>query len=462
MKLNILFSEKKNGLCVNFKNRNYQVIFSPNHWQELSKDQRNFFMDNYAFLKSVHFPLMFSEKEINLNTAEPLLKSQFIRMQLMDIPSLAYSEDKSPEDKADLIRNANYKFKDTKIKRMKFSGFDDPNSSIISFSFGKDSLITLGLAKELGLKTNLFMSEEKGAPIEMNYKNKLSTNFKKEFGLEIEKVFNDAMLLHDFDYFKIKSKNQYLLSHLITEYVMLAMPSAHYHNSKYIFLGNERSCNYYVLDKFGNRCYPAFDQSSEWNAEMNTFLAKFSKLKVASLIEPVGDLAILKILYKRYPELAKYQYSCFPDESKKVANARWCGHCTKCARLYIMLTALGIDPKVVGFTNNMLNGEARYYSIFDEQKNESKDNSNKNQNKRMLYEEIGVGRNEQLFSFYLAYKNGATGKLINKFKEKYLDFAKEKEEEWRTEFFGIHESKMQVSKKLKTKIYSIYKEELSD
>ena len=266
----------------------------------------------------------------------------------------------------------------------------------------------------------------------------------------------------------------------MTEYVFLMLPFAYRYSSKYLFLGNERSCNYYALDKYGNKCYPSFDQSSEWMLEINKMLGSFGNARVGSLVEPLDDLAILKILHRRYPKLAKYQYSCFPDESKKIENERWCCNCSKCARLYIMLKAIGVDPRNIGITKNMLEKDSKYlYSIFNK-KSQTKVEvffkpqtrvaqtakagvlnpslSNK-KGKKTLYDEIGVGRKEQLYAFYLAYKKGAKGKLIDEFKKMYIGLAKEKEDEWRKEFFSVHSSPT-IPQNLKTKINSIFKEEL--
>ena len=445
--MDVNFSQKDSGFSVSFRGKEYNVDFPNGIWKNIPEKFREFFIDNYAMLKTSHLPLMFGRQDIKLNTSRPLFKEQFIDMQMKDIPSLCYSEQASPDNLKDNLRNSAFTFDGDKIKKIRLENFNE-NSCVISLSFGKDSLLSLGLAREIGLKPYLFMSEEKGAPIEFGYKEKLSKRFSDEFGFKVNKAVNETMLMHSFSHFKIESKNQYLVGHLMAEYVFLMLPFAYNHGSKYLFLSNERSCNDYAVDKFGNKCYAVFDQSSEWTAEMNKMLSSIGSVKVSSLIEPIGDLAALKILHNRYPELAKYQYSCFPDESRHAENERWCCNCSKCARIYVMLTAIGINPKDVGFTKDMLGADSKHlYPIFGKK------------GKKTLYDELGTGKNEQIYAFYLAYKNGVKGKLIDEFRKMHLELAKEKEEEWRKEFFSAHDASS-IPQELKRNIYSIYKEEL--
>ena len=68
--------------------------------------------------------------------------------------------------------------------------------------------------------------------------------------------------------------------------------------------------------------------------------------RIVSLVEPLQEIAISKILYQRYPEIAKYQTSCHTD-NVHAKNNRLCGHCSKCAWIYTFMKALNFDPKSV-------------------------------------------------------------------------------------------------------------------
>jgi len=75
------------------------------------------------------------------------------------------------------------------------------------------------------------------------------------------------------------------------------------------------------------------------------------------------------------------------------------------------------------------------------------------------YESSKEARDQQLLAFYMAYKNGMSGDLINLFKKKFLDEAKEREDELYNFFFGIHKS--HLPPKIKQAVESIYREELN-
>jgi hypothetical protein len=169
---------------------------------------------------------------------------------------------------------------------------------------------------------------------------------------------------------------------------------------------------------------------------------------VGSLVEPLHEIAIIKILHHRYPEIGKYQMSCGEVEVEKIEN-RWCQNCSKCARIYIFLLANGIDPKKVGFKVDMLDLKYKNkFSVFNG-KNE----------KTYGYDKSLLGRDEQLLAFLLAFERGVKGKLIEIFKKNYLKEAKEREKELRKKFFGIHSTRT-LPEELKDKVLKIYREEL--
>ncbi len=134
------------------------------------------------------------------------------------------------------------------------------------------------------------------------------------------------------------------------------LPVVHSSNSKYILFGNEKSCDDFYFNRDGYISYPAYDQTSQWLIELNK-IAKFmasSQTCVVSLVEPIYELAIIKILHKKYPEIGKYQRSCIQDNYSRGKPDLWCGHCSKCARVFIFLKSNNINPEKVGFITNML------------------------------------------------------------------------------------------------------------
>ena len=77
------------------------------------------------------------------------------------------------------------------------------------------------------------------------------------------------------------------------------------------------------------------------------------------------------------------------------------------------------------------------------------------------YHKIEWSREEELLAFYLAYRNKARGYLIDEFKKKFLEEAKEREDELYKNVFSAHKAGLGMSKKIEREVWSIYKEELN-
>ncbi|MEM5792924.1 MAG: hypothetical protein QXY45_01005 [Candidatus Aenigmatarchaeota archaeon] len=448
--MNISIKQTSEGPVLNFKGENFSVKYPQNIWINLPEDFRRFFLDNYIFLKSVHLPLMFKETKVNLNTNYPLLKSFISFIYTMSAPSIGDANGLSTEDCFKLLNDSIFRFKGFEIKRPNIDLHKLNESCVMSFSFGKDSLFNFSIAREIGLEIHPIWVMERGAPLENEFKEKMCIPFEKEFGVKIEKLKNETMVLHDYRYFNLKSDLDYIVSHLMTEYAFLMLPYMINYKSKMMVFGNEQSCNFTYINRDGYTCYPEFDQTVVWMKELNNILNMVfnTELNVVSFVEPLHDISITKILHERYPEIGKYQYSCFPDLTEGNKYDRWCCNCSKCARLYIIFKALGIDTKKLGFEEDMLSKyHMKYYPIF----NKSNDNA---------YDRSGVGKDEQMLAFLLASENGVKGYLIDYFKKKFFKDVKKREDELRRMFFGIHTFET-IPKKYKKKLRSIFKEELS-
>ncbi len=167
-----------------------------------------------------------------------------------------------------------------------------------------------------------------------------------------------------------------------------------------------------------------------------------------SVIEPLNDIAVVYALYKRYPEVAKYHMSCFV-ETEAGRDHRWCLDCSVCSKMYLLIAASGFDPKTAGITRNMLTSDCRdYFSLFGGSSVHT-------------YALTGRGRDEQLFAFYLAWKNGDRSDLVQEFENRFLEEAKGREDELYKTFFGLHES-ITMPAHISREATSIYKEVLSD
>jgi creatinine amidohydrolase/Fe(II)-dependent formamide hydrolase-like protein len=97
-----------------------------------------------------------------------------------------------------------------------------------------------------------------------------------------------------------------------------------------------------------------YDQSRYFdNALTRYFHRKGWDISQFSILRPLSELLIQKILVERYPDLQRHQVSCHATH-KENESIRPCGRCEKCRRIVGMLTALAADPTNCGYTQEQI------------------------------------------------------------------------------------------------------------
>ncbi|MEM5803275.1 MAG: hypothetical protein QW350_00875 [Candidatus Aenigmatarchaeota archaeon] len=440
----------KNGFRIKFNKKNYDIKYPKNVFDKTSHENKLFLLDNLSFLTTFHLPLFFNEDSIKYNTNEPLFKTFFRDAAIGDIPNFCSIENKNTNEILKKFYNLEYYFNDVESRLPNFED-DFFNDALINFTFGKESLLTFGVCKEIGLKTDLvyFFGNENES--ETKIKKILSKSFSKKFNQKFFMVKNLVEYLNIGEYIGAKENLNWGYSNQLTEYVLASLPLNVESGDRFTLLGNEKSCNNYFFNNDGYKSYPVYDQSIKCMINVNNMIKIITsgKVSIFSIVEPLNEIAIMKILHNRYPDIAKYQFSCFPDNANY--NGRWCHTCSKCARIYLFFKAIGVDPKIVGFEKDLFRKEfLNNFSLF----NGKTENS-------VVYDYSGLGRDEQLFAFYLAYKNGQKGKAIDIFKKNYLNEAKQREDELFKEFFGVFKP-VTIPKEIRQNVLSIFKEELTN
>ncbi|MGD9250666.1 MAG: creatininase family protein, partial [Desulfobacterales bacterium] len=97
-----------------------------------------------------------------------------------------------------------------------------------------------------------------------------------------------------------------------------------------------------------------FDQSIYFDQTLSAyFLQKGWMISQFSVLRPLSEMLIETILARRYPHLLACQMSCHAT-SKKADRVTPCGRCEKCRRIVGMLTAIGVDPAICGYTADQI------------------------------------------------------------------------------------------------------------
>jgi creatinine amidohydrolase/Fe(II)-dependent formamide hydrolase-like protein len=93
-----------------------------------------------------------------------------------------------------------------------------------------------------------------------------------------------------------------------------------------------------------------YDQSVWFDAAMSRyFLQKGWAVSQFSILRPLSEMLVEKVLWNRYPDLGRLQTSCHAVH-KADEQMKPCGRCEKCRRVVGMLTVIGVDPTRCGYS----------------------------------------------------------------------------------------------------------------
>jgi 7-cyano-7-deazaguanine synthase in queuosine biosynthesis len=426
---------------------NYPAGILPN----LERRAKEILLDNFIYTRT--FPLILLNNTLFYKIAEPSLKDFINYGLLKDIPRISDSAKiktkKLLENFNESKKNGSVIFKKTnQTVKLLPPKETSKKLAILSLSFGKDSLLSYAISKEIGLDVYPTFINDMGKynPNEFKIKKKIAQLFSKEqkpvFVLkdETDNLFRSKEMKEKIE--ELDGTNAMLA------FALELTPLAYYLGTKYIIFGSERSLNDYFVNKERYRVYPSYDQSSTYMKMENQYFKKLTdgNIQILSLIEPIYNIAEIKILYHRYPYLLKYVMSC---SSKKLSNEKWCYQCPTCAKVFLYSVAVGGDPKKMGIKKNLF--EMKYKNLYPVFTSENE----------RVYEKPPRVKEEESLAFLLATRNGQNGELIDLFKQKYLKGVEKKEKELRERYFGIHPSQT-LPPELKNKVVKIYKEELKE
>lgn len=426
----------------------FEVKYPKRVWEKYPSPLKKLLADNVAFALTFHLPLIVPRYQLlEYEMPNPITQELFFKGMVMDLPSTAFMNGSATVSILKKFLEIKYRF-EVGRPRIANVAFPKPRrAATIPFTFGKDSLLTYGLCRELDIASQLIFVYEPtvDSATEGMHKMKLAKDFFREFGVEVGFLQNELGVLrepHGWIGWELQ----------LTQYSLLLLPYALANRSRYLFFSNEQSCNFEFYNDDGFLSNPVYEQSHPWMAENNVYtrILGAKNTFLSSLVGPIHELAIIKILHHRYKKMAKYQMSCWA-EKKQAKKKRWCGNCSKCARIYIFLLALGIDPKTVDFQDNMIaEKNKRHFSIFEGVKRNEGG-----------YDASRLGRDEQLLAFYLAYKHGLREGVAETFIKNNLTEASNRERELRKTFFSVYPATT-IPEELKPRVLSIFRRELKN
>src|SRR3989344_4682643 len=412
-----------NGFLVTVDSKIYKMIYPYRIWKNFSKELHLEFTHSVAVFLTYH--LCFSSKVIlDYQFPSPLLLPFIVHGFLDTLPEALLEFPKahfSKESLWELLYKSTFNLRFTSEKTTILTHRSHPinaRSAMLPFSFGKDSLLTYALCTELGLKPRLIFFQEPTSKSETDNKLQLSQKFTKEFGVSIT--------FFPVDLGRLRQTSGYLWGWdlLCTQYTFLLLPFIFSERAHYLFWSSEQNVNQ-KIHKHNIPIQINYELGNRWLLQLNNLLRLFhSNTEIGSIIEPIYELNSLYILHHRYPQIAKYQLTC-DNESKTFKKKRWCGHCTECARMYLYMKALNVSPESIDLKENMFHAsKKKYFPILNEIHPKS----------TLSYQY----HQDRLLAFYLAYKRGIKGELINLFVKLYLPQVEKQKQHLVNEFSTIH------------------------
>ncbi|MEJ2587431.1 MAG: creatininase family protein [Deltaproteobacteria bacterium] len=228
-------------------------------------------------------------------------------------------------------------------------------------SGGKDSLLSFGLLREMGHEVHPIFVNESGRHWFT------ALNAFRHFGAHIphttkiwtnaDRVFNWMLRHLPFvrpDFSKIRSDEYPIRLWTVAVFLFGALPLLLKRDIRRLIIGDEYDTTHRTSHKGIPHYDGLYDQSLYFDHTLTRyFFRKGWGISQFSLLRPLSELLIEKILAERYPELQALQMSCHAAH-KKDERIYPCGRCEKCRRIVGMLLAIGSDPGQCGYSSDQI------------------------------------------------------------------------------------------------------------
>jgi creatinine amidohydrolase/Fe(II)-dependent formamide hydrolase-like protein len=237
----------------------------------------------------------------------------------------------------------------------------DKQKHCVLSSGGKDSLLTFGLINELGFETHPYFVNESGRHWFTAINSyKYFKNTVKGTGrvwTNSDRVFS-WMLKHlpfiKKNYSSIRADIYPIRLWTVAVFLFGVLPLMRKNGIGRLLIGDEYDTSTKITHKSITHYDGLYDQSRYFDDQMSRFfMRKGWAISQFSVLRQLSEMLIETILAKRYPHLLENQVSCHAAH-KDGDRVKPCGKCEKCRRIVGMLTAVDVDPKICGYTNEQI------------------------------------------------------------------------------------------------------------
>ena len=237
----------------------------------------------------------------------------------------------------------------------------DPSRYAVLSSGGKDSLLSFGLLREIGHEVHPVFINESGRHwfTALNAYRHFRANISNTARVwtNSDRLFNWMLRHLPFvrkDFSDIRSDEYPIRLWTVAGFLFGALPILRKRHVGRIVIGDEFDTTQRVSFKRITHYDGLYDQSRYFdNAMTRYFHRKRWEFSQFSILRPLSELLIEKILVERYHDLQHHQMSCHAthNQGEKIMP---CGHCEKCRRIVGMLTAVDADPTQCSYNREQI------------------------------------------------------------------------------------------------------------
>jgi creatinine amidohydrolase/Fe(II)-dependent formamide hydrolase-like protein len=239
----------------------------------------------------------------------------------------------------------------------------DRHRHCILSSGGKDSLLSYGLINEIGREAHPIFVNESGrhwftALNAYRYFRDHIPNTARVW-VNSDRLFSWMLKHMPFirkDFANVRSDEYPIRLWTVAVFLFGVLPLLRKRGIGRLLIGDEYDTSVRKATH-GIRHYDGlYDQSIYFDQALSRyFMRKGWNISQFSVLRPLSELLIQKILVERYPDFQRHQTSCHATH-KQGERVYPCGRCEKCRRIIGMLKALGADPLQCGYSPSQIQG----------------------------------------------------------------------------------------------------------
>ena len=232
----------------------------------------------------------------------------------------------------------------------------DPARHCILSSGGKDSLLSYGLINEIGMECHPVFVNESGRHwfTALNAYRHFRDNVPHTARVWVnsDRLFSWMLQRMPFirkNFNRIRSDEYPIRLWTVAVFLFGVLPIMRQKGIGRLLIGDEFDTSFRKFHKGIAHYDGLYDQSIFFDQALSRyFMRKGWAISQFSILRPLSELLIEKILARQYPQLLRHQTSCHAAH-KEEDRIFPCGQCEKCRRIVSMLSALDVDPASCGY-----------------------------------------------------------------------------------------------------------------